>query len=166
MGEAYRTVRVNFLTKYLRLKSIFLSPDSNFMTHTTWQTSVQVSEYGKKGKNHLFEISKKNQSLIFSYKTNAGQFAMSLGAKDLNLGSKRLILVGYIRSVNLHPLFLFWKPGLVYDPKEIGHPAFWKKQGARFFFQGHKLILVFKTRIVGADWLGECMHTENLNNRM
>ena len=59
MGEAYRTVRVNFLTKYLRLKSIFLSPDSNFMTHTTWQTSVQVPEYGKKGKNHLFEISKK-----------------------------------------------------------------------------------------------------------
>ena len=131
MGEAYRTVRVNFLTKYLRLKSIFLSPDSNFMTHTTWQTSVQVSEYGKKGKNHLFEISKKNQSLIFSYKTNAGQFAMSLGAKDLNLGSKRLILVGYIRSVNLHPLFLFWKPGSVYDPKKIGHPAFWKKQGSK-----------------------------------
>ena len=30
--------------------------------------------------------------------------------------------------VNLHPLFLFWKPGSVCDPeKKIGHPAFFKK---------------------------------------
>ena len=30
----------NFLTQYLQLKSIFLSPDSNSMTHETWQTSI------------------------------------------------------------------------------------------------------------------------------
>jgi hypothetical protein len=31
------------------------------------------------------------------------------------------------------------------------HPAFCKKQVADFFFQGHKLTLVFKTKMVGAD---------------
>jgi hypothetical protein len=36
--------------------------------------------------------------LIFFNKINAGQFAMSHGSYDLNLGSKRFILVGDIRS--------------------------------------------------------------------
>ena len=35
------------------------------------------------------------------------------------------------------------------------HPAYFKKQGAQFFFQVHKPTLIFKTRIVGADFLGD-----------
>ena len=31
------------------------------------------------------------------------------------------------------------------------YPVFSKKQGAQFFFQGHKPALVFKTRIEGTD---------------
>jgi hypothetical protein len=38
------------------------------------------------------------QSLIFIYKTVAGQFAMSHGSYDLDLGSEILILGGDIRS--------------------------------------------------------------------
>ena len=46
----------------------------------------------------IFKMSKKLKSLIFIYKTVAGQFAMSHGSYDLNLGSEILILGGDIRS--------------------------------------------------------------------
>jgi hypothetical protein len=44
------------------------------------------------------------------------------------------------------------QPLLFLNNNDLGflHPAFSKKQGARFF-QGHKPTMVFKTRIVGAD---------------
>ena len=90
------------------------------------------------------------------------------------------------RPVNLHPLFLFlktwvslwpWKkPGPKYGLQKAGR----RKQAAwpllflnnndpvfftllfsgpylgTDFFQGHKPTHVFKTRILGADWLGNC----------
>ena len=39
------------------------------------------------------------------------------------------------RPVNLHPLFLFWKPGSVFDSEKTRHPDYFKKQGAKN--QGH-----------------------------
>ena len=64
---------------------------------------VQVPEYGfweKKAKiTNIFKMSKNTfQSLIFIYKAVAGQFAMSHGSYDLDLGSEILILGRDIRS--------------------------------------------------------------------
>jgi hypothetical protein len=56
-------------------------------------------DFGKnRGKSPTFKIFKKQfLSLIFIYKTDAGQFAMSHGSYDSNLGSEILILAGEIR---------------------------------------------------------------------
>ena len=47
------------------------------------------------------------------------------------------------------------------------HPAFWNPCFGPFFLQGHKPTHVFKTRILGADWLGKSLqklHTIILAN--
>ena len=41
------------------------------------------------------------------------------------------LLTANIRPVNLHPLFLFWKPGSVCDPEKNQAPGFLKKAGCK-----------------------------------
>ena len=47
--------------------------------------------------------------------------------------------------------------------KKQGH-CYSKREEAPDFFQGHKTTQVFKTRIVGADWLGNCVLKQNIWN--
>ena len=77
-------------------------------------------------------------------------------------------VVLHTRPVNLYSLFLFWKHESVCDPEKrskiwvansrvqkTGSLLLKKRRGSLGpFFQSRKLIHVFKTRIVGADWLG------------
>ena len=49
-------------------------------------------------------------------------------------------------------LFSFWITKTL-----VFYTLLFSKSRVPNFFQGHKPTLVFKTRIVGADWLGDCL---------
>ena len=110
-------------------------------------------------------------------------FIERLGFTHIQGQGKKLTL-----PVNLHPLFLkighptFWKSGtLLFEKNRVQkakvivrawflfflnkewpcffQPAFRKKQGTPFFKKQGAGFL----RIVGADWLGDCVHYGNLD---
>ena len=75
----------NFSTQYLWLKPIFLDPDSNPITHTTWQTSSASTNINPKMKDRrFFDGLQKWGDFHYFFKIHTQEPGPVLGNLDLN----------------------------------------------------------------------------------